>query len=72
MPATGGNYRYKQPFTAVCGQETLFLVPYGKPDRKGKDGSIIEGGIGSGVFCAVDDSMGHWPRFQEAIQEDSN
>lgn len=72
MPTVGGDgFRYKEFYTGGCSQESLLIVPYKKPDHRGKDGTMIEGGIGTGVFCAVCDSMGRWPRFQNAMQEDS-
>lgn len=71
QPDTKGEMRYKDFHTAGCRKEALFIVPYQKPEYKGEDDTMIEGGIGTGVFCAVDDSMGRWPRFQNAVKEDS-
>jgi len=65
-----GEERWQDAFTAGCGQETRFLVPYALP--QGKLGKAMEKrGAGVVEACAVDDDMGKWPRFANVIQEDS-
>jgi hypothetical protein len=60
-----GEERQKQYFTAGCGKDALFAIPYRRStDEPGERNGIIR-------VCAVDDDLGKWPRFQNAMEEDS-
>lgn len=70
LPDAEGESRWQDAFTTGCHQEARFLVPYALPG--GKLGEVMEQrGAGIVEVCAVDDDMGKWPRFVNAIQEDS-
>lgn len=70
LPDAKGEQRWQDAFTTGCQQEAQFLVPYDLPDtRLGK--AMEKRGAGIVQVCAVDDDMGKWPRFANAIQEDS-
>lgn len=72
MKAVGpdGTEKHQDAFTIGCGREARFLVPYGLPQSKlGK--AMEKRGAGIVEVCAVDDDMGKWPRFQDAMKEDS-
>jgi hypothetical protein len=65
-----GKPRWTEVFTVGCERETRFLVPYAVP--KGRLGKkMLQRGAGLVEVCAVDDDMGKWPRFRNAVQEDS-
>ncbi len=65
-----GEMKWKDLFTAGCGREARFAIPYSIP--AGKRGETMrERGGGVVIACAVDDAIGKWPRFSQAIEEDS-
>lgn len=71
VPDNADKMKYKEFLTHGCGLDTVFLVPYQKPAGRDTKGDKIPGGTGTIAVCAVGDDMGRWPRFQDAIQEDS-
>lgn len=70
QPNKQGDLKWTNLFTTGCGREARFAVPYNVPAGKRGD-TMKERGGGIVIACAVDDDIGKWPRFSQAIEEDS-
>lgn len=55
---------WKEHFTSGCGKESKFRV-FTSEASAGVDDF---GSAAPAVVCAVDDNMGMWPRFKQALQ----
>lgn len=53
--------RWKRVSTTGCGYHALYEVPYERES----------GQLGTATVCAVDDAMGLWPRYANAVSERS-
>lgn len=76
---------WKNFTTTGCGAEARFVVPYDPTQpvsikHKGQTSTdepteselaaMVDRGAGMAAVCAVDDSLGLWPRFANTSQED--
>jgi hypothetical protein len=71
LPNAQNVLKWNDKFTTACNQQTRFLVPYKRPGAPTEKMKEEESDRGLVTVCAVDDSMGRWPRFQKLMQEDS-
>lgn len=70
LPDASGRMRSRRSFTASCGKDAMFAVPYEPVARSPEEKkSMLERGAGFATVCAVDDDLGRWPRYAHVITQ---